>query len=139
MEKRFNKNDPTAPKDVNNYQGMIPGIHNIQSIGSKPTLRRANDDMPDPSSYNSLPSKQLNRSFKDLKNAVKPLEDFTKIESPTGNEKYNPITNPVPFFNQNPYISKEKSIIGGDGAGTLLSSNRRSRRSLLSSIAEKNM
>lgn len=142
MEKKLNNHDlKTFKAKKVEYEGMIPGIHNIQSIGSKPLLRKANDDLYDQSkNAPSFMTKELNKSYKDLRSSIKPLEDFKTTTSPERNDRYDPITNPVPFINQNPYISKEKSVIGGAGASTmLLASNRGSRRSLLSSTAEKNI
>ena len=133
--------------ELNNYsqnqgesEGLIPGINNINSVGSKPLLRKANDDIYE--SANKFPgfmSKELNRSYKDLKSSIKPLEDFTQSNSHKINDKYDPITNPIPFVNQNPYIIKEKTLIGGEGASGMVNNHRRSRRSLLSSTAEKNI
>lgn len=122
MERKFNHGDIGSGKQKKvEFQGMIPGIYNIESIGSKPTLRRANDDNDDTTSYNALASRQHTKSYRDLRSSVKPLEDFTKFNKPAAkDDKYNPITNPVPFFNQNPYISREKSMIGGSGAGSIL-------------------
>ena len=31
------------------------------------------------------------------------------METPIDTERYNPITNPIPWMNHNPYISKEKN------------------------------
>lgn len=141
MEKKLNHNDlKTFKQNKVEYEGMVPGIHNIQSIGSKPTLRRAMDDMGDSSNYASMPSKQLNRSSKDLRSSVKPLENFAQRDTTIiKNDRYDPITNPIPFVNQNPYILKEKTMIGGEGITSLIGTGRRSGRSLLSSTAEKNI
>lgn len=142
MEKKLNSHDLKTFKNKKmEYEGMIPGIHNIQSVGSKPILRKANDDMYDQTKNSpSFMTKELNKSYKDLRSSIKPLTDFSKTNSPEKKDRYDPITNPVPFINQNPYISKEKSVIGGAGASSmLLGSNRGSRRSLLSSTAEKNI
>jgi hypothetical protein len=45
-----------------------------------------------------------------------------KKENAIDPDKYNPITNPMPWVNQNPYINKEKTIVraGGGGKSTLL-------------------
>lgn len=142
MEKKLNKHDLRSYKEKKtDYEGMIPGIHNLNSVGSRPLLRKANDDLYD-TSKNAPPfvTNELNKSLKDLKTSIKPLEDFSKTNSPKKNEfRYDPITNPIPFVNQNPYINKEKEMFVGEGASSLINSNRRSRRSLLSSTAEKNI
>lgn len=163
MEKKLNNNDLKQFKQQKyEYQGMIPGIHNLQSVGSRPLLRKANEDIYESQSKApSFMSKHLNRSSKDLRSNIKPLEDFGHMHehknndnfhknkgsedhygmlSARHNDRYDPITNPIPFVNQNPYISKEKSLIGGEGTSNLVTSTqRRSRRSLLSSTAEKNI
>jgi hypothetical protein len=133
-------------KNMNGYgnnaepQGMIPGIHNLQSIGSKPTLRRAQDDMADPSAFSNMPAKSSNKSYKNLMSSVKSVADFTSRESPIRKStKYDPITNPIPAFSQNPYILKEKAMVIGEASHSMMNPNRRSRRSLLSSTAEKNI
>lgn len=133
--------------ELNNYsqnqsgsEGLIPGINNINSVGSKALLRKANDDIYDSANkYPGFMSKELNKSYKDLRSSIKPLEDFTQSNSQKQNDKYDPITNPIPFVNQNPYIIKEKTLIGGEGASGMVTSHRRSQRSLLSRTAEKNM
>lgn len=35
-------------------------------------------------------------------------------------DKYNPITNPIPWVTQNPYINKEKNIVRGSGRSTIV-------------------
>jgi hypothetical protein len=35
-------------------------------------------------------------------------------------DKYNPITNPLPWFNQNPYINKEKTLVRSNNRSTLI-------------------
>lgn len=142
IEKKMNKQDLKAFKQgKTDYEGMIPGIHNIDSIGSRPILRKAHDDMYEASAKAPLfASKDLNRSYKDLRKAIKPLDEFAATHSPEkGDRRYDPITNPIPFVNQNPYILKEKTMIGGEGASSVINTGRRSRRSLLSSTAEKNI
>lgn len=142
MEKKLNAKDLRTYKNKEGeYEGMVPGIHNIQSVGSKPLLRKANEDTYDPSKKQpEFMLGDLNRSYKELKTSVKPLEDFTKPESTKNTNRYDPITNPVPFVNQNPYIMKEKTMIGGQGSSGLVNhSHRRSQRSLLSATAEKNI
>lgn len=142
-EKRLNNNDLKSYKDKKNqeYQGMIPGINNINSVGSRPILRVANDEFYETSTKApAFALKDLNRSYKNL-HSTKSMVDRSKGSSPVRkNDKYDPITNPIPFVNQNPYIMKEKTMIGGEGTGSLInSSNRQSRRSLLSTTAEKNI
>lgn len=141
VEKQLNYNDlETFKQKKSEYEGMIPGIHNISSVGSKPLLRVANDDLYQAAKNQPLfTTKELNKSYKDLRTSIKPLENFTKTSLPTNRDKYDPITNPIPFVNQNPYILKEKVSIGGEGASNLINTARRSRRSLLSETAEKNI
>mmetsp|Transcript_11754 Transcript_11754/g.13344 ORF Transcript_11754/g.13344 Transcript_11754/m.13344 type:complete len:122 (-) Transcript_11754:3-368(-) len=118
---------------------MIPGIHNLSSVGSKPLLRVANDDLY--AAAKNAPyfaTKELNKSQRDLRSSLKPLENFASTNAPLRNDRYDPITNPIPFVNQNPYIVKEKTLIGGEGSSSVVNTTRRSRRSLLSSTAEKN-
>lgn len=142
MEKKLNGKDlKTFKQNKPVYEGMVPGIHNIQSVGSRPLLRKANEDVYEQSrNPSSFIPKQLNRSYKEVKNSMKPLGDFASTNSPHKKDLYDPITNPVPFVNQNPYIMKEKSLIGGEGGSSLINhSHRRSQRSLLSATAEKNI
>ena len=142
MEKKLNNNDlKTFKQKKKEYEGMIPGINNLQSVGSKPLLRTANDDLYEQSKNpSSLMTNDLRGSLKDLRGAVKPLEDFSVTKSPSKQARYDPITNPIPFVNQNPYIVHEKKLIGGDAPSNLLNhSQRRSQRSLLSATAEKNI
>ncbi len=142
MEKRLNAKDlKTFKENKVEYEGMVPGIHNIQSVGSKPLLRTANEDSYDPSKKQpEFMLNDLNQSYKELKTSMKPLQDFSKSQTARNKDRYDPITNPVPFVNQNPYIMKEKTMIGGEGSSGLVNhSNRRSQRSLLSATAEKNI
>lgn len=142
MEKKLNAKDlKTFKENKVEYEGMVPGIHNIQSVGSKPLLRKANEDTYDPSKKQpEFMLGELNKSYKELKTSVKPLEDFSKANTARNQNRYDPITNPVPFVNQNPYIMKEKTMIGGEGSSGLVNhSHRRSQRSLLSATAEKNI
>lgn len=43
-----------------------------------------------------------------------------KKENAIDPDRYNPITNPIPWVNQNPYINKEKTIVRGSGRSTIL-------------------
>lgn len=141
MEKMLNKHDLKTFKNGKvEYEGMIPGINNIASVGSKPLLRVANDDLYDTSkNAPQFVTKELNKSYKDLRTSLKPLEDFTQTKQSYQRDRYDPITNPIPFVNQNPYITKEKTLIGGEGSSSVVHTHRGSRRSLLSSTAEKNI
>lgn len=140
MEKKLNKPDLKLYKQKQvGYQGMVPGIHNLNSVGSKPLLRIAKDEVYDTAVHSpSFAKNDLSKSYKDFKNSMKPLENHTNPASPARNDRYDPITNPIPFLNQNPYISKQKTVMGGAGAGSAMT-HRHSRRSLLSSTAEKNI
>lgn len=74
---------------------LIPGINNIPSVGSKPTCK--------------VGKTIVNNS----------LMSIPKLKSPITNEEipfYNPITNPVPRFTDNPYIMKEKQLIACQSA-----------------------
>ncbi|CAI2364926.1 unnamed protein product [Moneuplotes crassus] len=142
MEKKLNAKDLRTLQDNKvEYEGMVPGIHNIQSVGSKPLLRKANEDIYDPSKKQpEFMIKDFNKSYKELRTSIKPAEGFSKVHTTKNQNRYDPITNPVPFVNQNPYIMKEKTMIGGEGSSSLINhSNRRSQRSLLSATAEKNI
>ena len=138
VEKQINYNDlETFKQKKSEYEGMIPGIHNIASVGSKPLLRVANDDLYQAAKNQPyFATKELNRSYKDLKSSIKPLGDFSQSTKVIKSDKYDPITNPIPFVNQNPYIIREKVAIGGEGASNLINTARRSRRSLLSEAAK---
>jgi hypothetical protein len=144
MEKKLNNIDHKQATPIKtDYQGMVPGIHNLESVGSRPLLRKANDDYyASQSTDPKFLTRNDNRSTKNLRSKIKPLEDFAHIGTPlrTSN-KYNTITNPIPFVNQNPYIVKEKTMIGGNDVNSLIrtSSMGRLGRSLLSSTAEKNI
>lgn len=54
--------------------------------------------------------------------------------SPVNSGAYNPITNPIPAYNQNPYMNKERMMMNsGNFAG--MGSNK----SVLQSMAENNL
>lgn len=79
---------------------MIPGINNINSIGSRPTCRggRAiiNGSFISPE---SMSTKAINSTY-----IATPILKRTKY--------YNPITNPIPMISQNPYVVREvKNLI----------------------------
>ncbi len=81
---------------------FIPGICNISSIGSKPTCRGGR-----PTYMPSVSPSALDRS---PLNAGKTGEGSRLgFGTPTGSASaYNPITNPIPNFSQNPYILRQK-------------------------------
>lgn len=120
-------------------QGMVPGIHNIQSIGSKAVLRKAQDDMPDLNTFSNLPNQSLANSYKGLGGSKSMMDIHVKDAPVKRPNKYDPITNPIPSFNQNPYVNREKALVVGESPSNMLHSNRGPRRSLLSSTAEKNI
>lgn len=142
-EKKMNKHDLRSFKGGKvEYEAMIPGIHNIDSVGSKPLLRKANEDVYDSMAKASpFGSNQLNNSYKDLRASLTQREGYSKNTSPARNDRYEQKKDVIgghnPFATQNPYILKERSMIGGDAG--MVSAGRSSRRSLLSSTAEKNI
>eukprot|EP00831_Metopus_contortus_P041452 TRINITY_DN32533_c0_g1_i2.p1 TRINITY_DN32533_c0_g1~~TRINITY_DN32533_c0_g1_i2.p1 ORF type:complete len:146 (-),score=25.31 TRINITY_DN32533_c0_g1_i2:128-565(-) len=95
---------------------MIPGINNIPSIGSRPTCRGGKEIVN--TSFMNVPSseprstRKINASF-DQRMFEEPKLDHASAKSviPSPSSawgKYNPITNPIPNFNQNPYIMRER-------------------------------
>ena len=105
---------------------MIPGISHLNSVGSSPTLRKARaPPMAVSSSTGNFPgalSGSIDRHpmtetfYKKRKpvycycysgastqmneEAIRGTEDMYKV--------YNPITNPLPSINQNPYMRKQR-------------------------------
>ena len=72
---------------------VIPGIHHISSIGSRPTCRGGRAII-NPSFLSPEPNKNLLNN-----NITTPIIKKTPY--------YNPITNPIPVSTRNPYIMKE--------------------------------
>ncbi len=79
---------------------LIPGISNISSVGSKPTCRSGRSVLTTTGYASLSPPKQPLRSG-----------DGERLQSPLGmSVGYNPITNPIPNFSQNPYILRQKQL-----------------------------
>ena len=118
---------------------MIPGINNLSSVGSAPTLRKAfkaqqTSPMPGPNRYqNDL----LRASQREISQIAKHTESPTRTKEEKS-DAYNPITNPIPWQKQNPYIHHEKSALGVQGP-ELNKSMRKFGRSILSQNAEMNL
>jgi hypothetical protein len=116
-EKRINKHDLNSykMKDNNsNLEAMIPGIHNLQTVGSSPLKRGAKNILNPYGTLNG--SASLNNSINNSY-SVRVLPTFTneikediirRKEADTQPDKYNPITNPIPNTIQNPYVKKER-------------------------------
>ena len=88
---------------------MIPGIKNINSIGSTVVLRKASPSLTTTNSnidFSHSPVKNSNsKVFQGHRNSA----DQSKVPS-TRAVKYNPITNPIPDIIQNPAILKQRSL-----------------------------
>ncbi len=116
---------------------MIPGLNNVESVGSKPTCRggRAivNSSLTVAVSPEGKSKPKLDTSFTPETKKEFANEDCTIAQSigwvdsnpgssPLGRErgsatplgcnsrKYNPITNPIPGYMQNPYIMRERAM-----------------------------
>ena len=73
---------------------LIPGINNINSVGTKATCRAGSIGAPG-SIASYFPDKNENK--------MKLADQFSNYST----IQYNPITNPLPIYNQNPYIQKQ--------------------------------
>jgi hypothetical protein len=82
--------DEARSKLENSVSGMVPGIYNLASVGSRPIYRTG--VMITSNSPMGVSAKYVERTS-DEKNERK--------------EKYNTITNQIPQVTQNPYILKE--------------------------------
>ena len=94
---------------------MIPGIYNLNTVGTSP-LKRGARQIIDNGGYltSRQPSAlgQLDLGI-DVSKSMKVLptiknEDLAKKKEVGDPDKYNPITNPIPWYGQNPYINKER-------------------------------
>lgn len=70
--------------------------------------------------------------------AVRRVNDSPQWENPK-NEVYNPITNPIPWVNQNPYIQQERSVLGTEGPNVNQSIRTFRRSVVLGQNAEMNI
>lgn len=131
-EKLMNKVDLHNYKtgDAHHFEAMIPGIYNLNTVGSTPLVRGAKqilntnrastDFLKDQGDINSNKTLGFNKSMKFLPaymeqtnntihNDIK--EEITKKkEVDIQPDRYNPITNPIPWMNHNPYINKDKTL-----------------------------
>lgn len=131
VEKEFNRFDLRSYKKNQNEIGcMIPGIRNIPSVGSRPTrggdpLIKMQQDM-----LNSAATPQLkkNHTAAQLQANSSPSivsDDKSKRERVKAERRtemamsqsnlYNPITNPLPGYQQNPYLLKQRSPTSTQG------------------------
>ena len=125
-EKRMNKLDlehfkSNQPKE---FDALIPGINNLSTVGSSPLRRGGATQVLArvlPSDEDALligtsqSAKVLpQRWVEDAKGKLL----LAKAEG-VDPDKYNPITNPIPWVNQNPYVSKERGA-SKRAASTLL-------------------
>jgi hypothetical protein len=79
----------------------------------------------------------LRASHREISQIAKHAESpGTRKEEP---EVYNPITNPIPWQKQNPYIHHEKSALGVQGPELNKSLRKFGGRSILSQNAELNL
>ena len=89
-------------------KGMVPGIFNIDSVGSRAIYRTGVMIAKSPSI--GMSSKYMNE--------VRKLEEKKKAEKPDPSampniisDRYNTITNPIPMATSNPYLMKQLSKI----------------------------
>jgi hypothetical protein len=108
-EKRMNKMDLNNFKtnnDPGHFEALIPGIHNLNTVGTSPLKRGGRQILSNPRLSTSLmPNKNdsnlLSQSMKNLppfENALK-NELAMKKEMQIDSDRYNPITNPIPWLN----------------------------------------
>ena len=90
-EDLLKNNNGNYKSNINNFR--MPGLDHVIGIGSKPTCRKGRDILKQ-----TITLPYENEKHYQMKNA-KSIEMI--------NSKYNPITNPIPNYNQNPYINKE--------------------------------
>ena len=122
-EKRMNKLGlehfkSNQPKE---FDALIPGINNFSTVGSSPlrrggatqVLARAEDDARLIGASQS--AKMLPQLWAEDAKSKLLMAKAEGIDP----DKYNPITNPIPWVNQNPYVSKEKGA-SKRAASTLL-------------------
>ncbi len=95
---------------------MIPGIQNLNTVGASP-LKRGAKNILDAGYYTSRQTAEgakhpLSQSVKVLPGLSSELkEELARKKEEVLPDKYNPITNPIPWYGQNPYISKERKRI----------------------------
>ena len=90
-------------------KGMVPGIFNIDSVGSRAIYRTGVMIAKSPSI--GMSSKYMEE--------VRKLEEKKKVERQSdqnvipnkNSEKYNTITNPIPMATSNPYLIKQLSKV----------------------------
>lgn len=119
---------------------MIPGIHNLNTVGTSPLKRGARQILGVSSRVNTtelngeqtemtgLNAIGLNRTSYGASQSMKVLPPYQnqsprhltndgtvriaeQKESGADPDKYNPITNPISWYGQNPYINKEKTFV----------------------------
>jgi len=133
-EKLLNKNDLQAFKNYETrVSGMVPGQRTSMYNGS-PILKGAQDMvLSNSTSARELPKMASILAKRGSEGAYESNKEQRRSISPTNNGSYNPITNPIPSYNQNPYMSKERMMVSGNFAG--MGSNK----SVLQSMAENNL
>lgn len=113
-EKRINRVDLLNYKSKESQmEAMVPGIHNLSTVGTSPLKRGARNIM----SHSRLPTAN-DLSALSLSQSMKTIQPFPNEqkeaiiknkEEESNPSRYNPITNPIPWYNQNPYIKRERN------------------------------
>ena len=96
-------------------KALIPGLNNLSSIGSVPTLRKAYNHSVSYTPWDFKSEYFPSTDWEIAQQAVRNIQDSPVRRETPKNEIYNPITNPIPWVNQNPYIMNERTILGTEG------------------------
>jgi hypothetical protein len=108
-ERQFNKKEINYFSNrQNSVEAMIPGINNLNTVGTSP-LKRGAVNMIQSARGEAHSRNGFSQSMKSLPMMNHSVLKTLPAQPDDQPKNYNPITNPLPWHNDNPYVRKEQN------------------------------